>query len=323
MIDLIDLITIYECYNNIINEKIFPLSFIEKLKQNYKDINTMNSFMIKQRLQNNINYIKDINNINNKNKIYRVKYIINDIEKVRLKLINIINKNNNEKNNENKNKSITKNEKNNIKNNKDLKICYEEIKYCYFYYFEKIYNLEDNQQESLFISLEDKKLMIFDIVKIISFLLSEEENIILIIKDNIFNSVINILNSSITENNINKYKKYCIEQLFTILDKITENINLFNKYYSDNKDLFYNYILQEYSYINILFFDFKSIYNELSIFENLKAFDKKKIKVISKIISELTLIKNFLLKNISLINFNSVYNILITNNLDFIIVLII
>ena len=98
IIDLIDLVTIYEYHkNDNKTEKSFPLSFIEQLKQNLKDINTMNSFLIKQRLQNTINFIKDTNNINHKTKIYRVRYIFNDIEKVRLKLINSINENIKEK----------------------------------------------------------------------------------------------------------------------------------------------------------------------------------------------------------------------------------
>ena len=91
---LIDLIIIYECNESEeIDEKTFTLPYIEQLKNDFETINIMESFMIKQRLQNTMTFIQNINKNNekNKNKIYRVKYMFNDIEKVRLKILNSIN----------------------------------------------------------------------------------------------------------------------------------------------------------------------------------------------------------------------------------------
>ena len=313
MIDLIDLITIYEYHNNY-DEKIFSLSFMEKLKQYYKKINTMDSFIIKQRIQNTINYIKNVNNVNNKNKIYRVRYIINDIEKIRLKLINIINDNNmgNDKNNTRKIQKKT----NNINNNKLIKSCYEKIKHCFFYYFDKIYNLDNKELSQLFISFEDKKLMIYDIIKIFSLILSDKENILFFIKDNMFSSIIEKL---INSNDESDYKQYCYEQLFIIFDKVTENIIMINYYI--NNELFIKYILYEFSLINKLLLDLNNKKNKDMIYQNLKSFDIKRIKVISKIICELSNNKNLTLKIISLINYKSIYDILNKDNIEAIIVL--
>jgi hypothetical protein len=155
---LIDLIKIYECNESEeIDEKTFTLPYIEQLKNDFETINIMESFMIKQRLQNTMTFIQNINKNNekNKNKIYRVKYMFND---------NSENKKNSDNTNENKTISIN--------NNKDLRQCYEKIKECFFYYFDKIYNLENNNNQNiLLISAEDKQIMIFDIIKIFSLII--------------------------------------------------------------------------------------------------------------------------------------------------------
>jgi hypothetical protein len=147
---LIDLIKIYECNESEeIDEKTFTLPYIEQLKNDFETINIMESFMIKQRLQNTMTFIQNINKNNekNKNKIY-----------------NSENKKNSDNTNENKTISIN--------NNKDLRQCYEKIKECFFYYFDKIYNLENNNNQNiLLISAEDKQIMIFDIIKIFSLII--------------------------------------------------------------------------------------------------------------------------------------------------------
>ena len=324
MIDLIDLITIYENFKKI-KEKLFPLSYMEQLKLNFKDINTMNSFIIKQRIQNTINYIKDINN-NSKSKIYRVRYIFNDIEKVRLKLIDVINENKIGNNNS----IIEFQGKNSIIKNKKLRKCYEQIKFCFFHYFEKIYNLDNNEENKLFISMDDKKLMIFDIMKIFSYLLQEKENIKFFIEDKIFLKIIELLNDFHINNN---KKDYCKEQLFEIFDKITQNLKIVSTEESkDNKDnirhqellinneLFIEYILKEYSSIMKLLFDMKENI-ESNNYQILTSLDIKIIKSLSSIICELSYDKRFLLKNIDLINYNSDYDILNINELDKLIIL--
>ena len=314
MIDLIDLIIIYE--DNKIEErkeKLFPLSYMEQLKLKYKNINTMDSFIIRNRIQNTINYLKNPNDIINKYKIFRVKNIFNDIEKIRLKFMNIINANNSEK--------IDKNSNNIIYNNKELRFCYEKIKYCFFYYFDRIYNKENNEEAKIFISLDDKKLILFDMTKIISLILSTKENILIVIKDNnnnIFELVIKILKDSITIND--EFNEYCKEHLFIIFDKLTEDIKIINKENNFIYNIFETYVLDEYFWINQLILDLKNN-NEKDLYKNLKKYYKMKIKTISRIISQFSKDNNFLIKNISKINYNSVNNILTLDNLDSSIVL--
>ena len=311
MIDLIDSITIYEFNNKDIKEQIFSLSYMEQLKLNFKDINTMNSFIIKQRIQNTINYIKETNNNISKSKIYRVRYIFNDIEKVRLKLINVINENKIGNNND---------ERNSIYHNKKLRKCFEYIKFCFFSYFDKIYNIDNNQEKKLLISLDDKKLMIFDIIKIFSFFLTGKGNIKFFIEEKIFEKIIELLND-LNINNDNDYKKYCKEQIFDIFDKITQKLKIVkpeestdildvdNKYFLINNKLFLEYILNEYSSImKLLFVDNSNNY------QMLKSFDIKVIKCLSRIICRFNY--GFLLKNLELINYNLVYDILNIDELD-------
>ena len=312
MIDLIDYITIYEFNNkDIIKEPSFSLSYMEQLKLNFEDINTMNSFIIKLRIQNSINYIKEANNNINKSKIYRVRYIINDIEKLRLKLINVINENKIGNN---------KDERNSIYHNKKLRKCFVYIKYCFFSYFDKIYNIDNNQEKKLSISLDDKKLMIFDIIKIFSFFLTGEGNIKYFIEENIIEKIIELLNN-LNINNDNDYKNYCKEQIFDIFDKITQKLKIMkpeestdildldNKYFLINNKLFLEYVLNEYSSImKLLFVDDSNNY------QMLKSFDIKVIKCLSRIICQFNY--NYLLKSLELINYDLVYDILNINELD-------
>ena len=307
MIDLIDLIIIYEDYNiKEKKEKLFSLSYMDQLKFKYKNINTMDAFIIRNRIQNTFNYLKNPKDTNNKYKIFRVRSIFNDIEKVRLKFMNIINANNANKN------SI------NMSNNKELRIYYEKIKYCFFYYFDKIYSNENNAENKILISLDDKKLMLFDMIKIFSLLLSTKENIIIFIKDNILELTINILN----EPNLNKneFIEYCKEHLFIIFDKLTEDLQIIINENNFDYNIFMAYVLNDYSLINKIIFDLKNN-NEKDIYKNLKKYYKMKIKTISRIISLFSKEKDFLINNLPVVNYNSVNIILTIDNLDSVVVL--
>ena len=132
-----------------------------------------------------------------------------------------------------------------INNNKSLKKCYIKIKEYFILVYEEIINFYKNQsQHKNLLCIEEKYNKLIEIFKLLKYLLitPEEENLLILIKDKIFNYIIPILDINL--NGIFLFNDLCREYAFAVFDIITQNENIFHNELIFKETIFLNYILK-------------------------------------------------------------------------------
>ena len=298
---------------NIDNNKLFNLSLITQINiQIKKNFNLEENITVNQQISRIINFLNEPYKKENYDLLLKSKLIKNkDINKLKQ-----IAKNKNEKSNYSNPK--TKMQKRNellMNNNELLKECYTIGKDYYFILYNGIINFYNSNNQNI-LYIEEKSLYLTEIMKLLKYLLmtSEEENILIFIQDKIFNSIISIIDP-----NNSLFSDPCKEQALAIFNIITQNENILHNELVSKDILFLSYILKEFlNFINI-FKNYLNIkqQNINNLESNIYSFiDKNKFKKISKIICELSKEKDFLKLNIQIINFNTIYIILLLDDIE-------
>ena len=322
IINFIKVVVLYENRNNINNNdvlnnnQLFNISFIEQVKELIeKNYNLEQDNPIKQGIESIINLVNEPNKQDNYEKLLKYKITKNN-EIISLKkfLKNITEESN-------YNNLLTQIQKKNnilINNNELLKKCYIKIKEEFVLIYNEIvnfYQIQNNANENIII-IEEKYNKLIEIFKLLKYFLiaPEEDNLLILIKDNIFNCIISILDINI--NGLYLFNDKCRDQSFILFDIITNIENILHNEIIYKNISFTNYILKEFiNYIN----NFKNFLNDkqqnidCDIYNNI---DKIKFKKISKIICELSKEKEFLKSNLQIINFSSLYIIFLVDGIE-------
>ena len=322
IINFIKIIILYENRNNINNNdvlnnnQLFNISFIEQVKEFIeKKYNLEQDNPIKQGIESIINLVNEPNKKDNYEKILKYKISKNN-EIISLKqfLKNITEESN-------YNNLLTQIQKKNnilINNNELLKKCYIKIKEEFVFIYNEIvnfYQIQNNTNENIII-IEEKYVKLIEIFKLLKYFLitPEEDNLVILVKDNIFNCIISILDINI--NGLYLFNDKCRDQCFILFDIITNIESILHNELIYKNISFTNYILKEFiNYIN----NFKNFLNnkqqniDCDIYNNI---DKIKFKKISKIICEISKEKEFLKSNLQIINFNSLYIIFLVDGIE-------
>ena len=327
IIDFIEILilyeNIYECNNNnetSDNNKLFNLSYINQLINIVKKkINIEENNFFKKQFESIINFLNEPSKKDNYVNIIKFKILNNEnFAQLKQALKNII-----EENNNTNSLTIIQKKKNILINeNELLKQCYIIIKDHIFLVYNEIINFYslDNTLNKSILCIEEKYIKLIELIKILKYLLivPEEDNLLILIKDKIFDCIISIIDINI--NGLYLFNDSCKEQAFAVFDIITKNENIIHNELIYKDITFTNYILKEYiNYVNI----FKNYLNskQQNIDNNLitniySIIDKNRFKKISKIICELSKEKEFLKLNLQIINFTSLYLILLIEDID-------
>ena len=318
IINFIEIIILYDYINdtndNLDTNKLFNLSYVDKIKIAIKkNINLDENTSIKQQIESIINFLKEPNKKENYDLILKFQIDNNeDIIQLKKVLINITEETN-------YNNILTQIQKKNnilINNNESLKKCYIKIKEYFILAYEEIINFYKIQsQHKNVLCIEEKYIKLIEIFKLLKYLLitPEEENLLILIKDKIFNYIIPILDINL--NGIFLFNDLCRKYAFAVFDIITQNENIFHNELIFKETIFLNYILKEFiNYITI----FKNLINnsQQNNFNLFNVVDKTKFQKISKIICELSKNKEFLKSNLQIINFSSLYLIFLIDEID-------
>ena len=323
IIDFIEIINLYEnryiIKNNddLDNSKLFNISDIEQIKElidkKFNLDKNFNSF--KLQIESIINFMKEPNKKDNFCIILKYK-IIKNVEIIKLKkfLKDITDESN-------YNSLLTLIKKKNIiliNNNELLKNCYIKIKEKFLFLYNEIVNIYNSQNNinNFILILEEKYNKLIEIMKLLKYLLitPEEENLLILINDNIFNCLISILDFNINGSFL--FNDICRDQSYIIFDMITQDENILHNEILNKNIIFTNYILKEFiNYMGCFknYLNNKQQNNDTDIFINV---DKIKFKKISKLICELTKEKEFLKINLHIFNFTSLYIIFLVDEID-------
>ena len=311
IINFIAIVILYDFINHNLDEnkkKIFNLSYIEYIKESIdKNFNSDENSSINNIFEVIINFLKEPLKKDNYEKIIKLKIMNND-DIILLK--NALIKLTEEPNYNNPLTQIQKKKKILINDNEILKNCYTKIKEYFVSIYNEIINYYKNNSQNQYVIFEEEKYnKLIEIIKLLKYFLiiPEEKNLLILIKDNIFNYLISIL--ELNNNEIFLFNDLCREQAFLIFDIITQNENILHKELFIKNNNFINYIIKEFiKYINI-FKHFlndkqKNLNNNIDVFNII---DKIQFKKLSKILCELSREKELLKVNLQIINFNSIY----------------
>ena len=168
------------------------------------------------------------------------------------------------------------------------------------------------------IYIEEKYFKLNEIIKLLKYFLisPEEENLQILIKDNIFNCIISILDINL--NGLYLFNDVIREQALIIYNIISQDESIIHNEIIYKNITFTNYILKQFIYyIEIFQNDLKNKQmnnkNDVTILNDI---EKTKFKKISKIICELSKEKDFLKTRKQIINFRNLYIIFLVDEID-------